>query len=134
MAKTNKLQIEFYNNFSVPWHLTPQEKGDVEKINGKFEDVLWDKKGQTYVIEHKIHTTSERPIKLPPYCIPRAYYDEVRKELEEMAQSGNIKPSHSEWFAPIVITRKKDGKIRLHRLNSVTPMDLYPIPKRDELN
>ena len=42
--------------------------------------------------------------------------------------------SGSEWAAPIVVVKKKDGNIRLcvdyRRLNSV---DAYPMPRADEL-
>ena len=44
-----------------------QEKEEVEKIPVEFENVLQDKPGLTYVIEHTIHAKSERPIKLPSY-------------------------------------------------------------------
>ena len=59
------------------------------------------------------------------------------KELEEMKASGVIEPSTSDWAAPIVVIRKKDGGIRLcvdfRRLNSVSRMDAYPMPWIDEL-
>ena len=117
--------------------LTAPEKKDLEVMFVEFEDVLQNKPGQTDVTEHKIHTTSDRPIKVPPYRIPHAYREEVLKELEEMEQRGIIEPSYSEWSAPIVVVCKKDNKIRLcvdyRRLNAMTPMDAYPMPRTDEL-
>ena len=54
-----------------------------------------------------------------------------------MERSGIIDPSRSEWSAPIVVVKKKDGNIRLcvgyRQLNSATPVDAYPMPRTDKL-
>ena len=46
-----------------------------------------------------------------------------------------MEPSTREWA--LVVVRKKDGNIRIcvdfRRLNLVTPMDTYPMPRVDEL-
>jgi len=61
----------------------------------------------------------------------------VKKELQDMLQQGIIEPSSSEWSAPIVLVKKKDGSLRLcvdyRRLNGVSKMDAYPMPRIDEL-
>ncbi len=41
-----------------------------------------------------------------------AYREEVCKELDEMLASGVIEQSTSEWSAPIVPVREKDGSLR----------------------
>ena len=60
--------------------------------------------------EHSINTEA-KSIRLPPYRVPYAYKDVVAKELKEMQESGVIEPSTSEWAAPIVVVKKKDGNI-----------------------
>ena len=92
---------------------------------------------KTNLTKHRIITKTDRPVKLPAYRLPHAYRETVLKELEEMEKSGVIEPSQSEWAAPIVIVKKKDGSLRIcvdyRRLNSVTAMDAYPMPRTDEL-
>ena len=126
--KTTQLSMESY--------LSNQERQEMIQILEEFQDVLQGKPGQTNMAEHTINTNS-KPIRLPPYRIPYAYREAVAKELQEMKESGIIESSASEWAAPIVVVKKKDGNIRLcvdfRKLNAVTPIDAYPMPRTDEL-
>ena len=87
--------------------------------------------------EHHIETGLAQPVRLPPYRPPHAYRDAVKKELQEMLSSGIIEPSTSEWSAPIVLVKKKDGSMRLcvdhRRLNQISRSDAYPMPRVDDL-
>lgn len=117
--------------------LTTQERSEIQSVLKEFSDVLQGKPGLTELAEHSIVTGSEGPIRLAPYRIPHAYREAVVEELKEMEKSGIIEPSQSEWSAPIVVVKKKDGNIRLcvdyRKLNSITPFDAYPMPRADEL-
>lgn len=59
------------------------------------------------------------------------------KELEEMEENGIIETSHSEWSSSILVVKKQDGNIQLcvdyRRLNAVTPVNAYPMPRIDEV-
>ena len=116
--------------------LSETEKGEMKEMLEDFDDVLQGKPEKTGLATHTIHTSSACPVCLPPYRIPQAYREAVTKELKEMEEDGVIEASGSEWAAPIVVV-KKDGNIRLcvdyRRLNSVTAVDAYPMPRADEL-
>ena len=87
--------------------------------------------------EHRIETGNARPVKLPPYRIPQAYRETIQLEVKEMLEAGIIEPSTSDWCAPIVPVKKKDGTLRLcvdyRRLNAVSESDAYPMPRVDDL-
>jgi len=69
--------------------------------------------------------------------LPYTYRQSVKEELDEMLENGIIEPSTSEWSAPVVLVRKKDRSLGLcvdyRRLNQVSQMDAYPMPRVDEL-
>ena len=117
--------------------LSADQHKDVKDLWQKFSHVLNEKPGRTSVTEHTIPTSDAKPIHLPPYLIPHAYRDIVRNELKEMEQEGIIERSSSAWASPIVMVKKKDGTLRMcvdyRRLNTVSQMDAYPMPRVDEL-
>ena len=87
-------------------------------------------------VEHRIHTTNDVPIKVPHRKIPPNHWGEVREHLEKCLDNGVIRPSSSPYAAPVVLVRKKDGKLRLcvdyRALNARTHKDAYPLPRIEE--
>ncbi|KAL5510368.1 hypothetical protein EMCRGX_G005902 [Ephydatia muelleri] len=117
--------------------LTQKQKKELDALRTKFGDVMSDLPGKTEMVEHRIETGDAKPVRLPPYRLPHAYRDIVKKELEEMEKHGIIEKSSSDWSSPIVLVKKKDGTLRFcidfRRLNSVSKTDAYPMPRVDDL-
>ena len=74
--------------------------------------MMCDLPGRTNLAVHPIETGMAHPVLLPPHCLPHAYRDAVRKELEEIQEQGIVDPSMSEWASPVVLVKKKDGTLR----------------------
>ena len=62
---------------------------------------------------------------------------EVKRQIEELMQKQFIRPSASPWGAPVLLAKKKDGKLRLcvdyRELNKLTVKNKYPLSRIDDL-
>nr|GEZ99516.1 hypothetical protein [Tanacetum cinerariifolium] len=62
---------------------------------------------------------------------------ELAKQLQELSEKGFIHPSSSQWGAPVLFVKKKDGSFRLcidyRELNKLTVKNRYPLPRIDDL-
>ncbi|CAG9089257.1 unnamed protein product [Plutella xylostella] len=88
--------------------------------------------GCTNVTEMTIEINSKRPIVYRPYRLSHKEREQVRTMVQEMLEADIIRESTSEYASPIILVRKKDGKLRLcidyRLLNSVTVKERYPMP------
>ena len=93
--------------------------------------------GKTDLVKHHIDLTNYTPFKDKYRRIPPHLYEEVRSHLKEMLDLGAIRKSQSPWSSPIVLVRKKDGKLRfcidLRKLNQRTVRDNYSLPKVEHM-
>ena len=118
---------------TVGKQLSEVQKSQLNRLLGKFPDVMSSIPGRTTEAEHKVTTTRARPVRLPPYWLPHVHQDLIEKEIKEMLDAGVIEPSSSEWASPIVLVDKKDGTLRscvdYCRLNAESLADAYPMPR-----
>lgn len=63
-------------------------------------------------IKHSINTGSSTPIKQRMRRTPLDFAHEEEAHLKTMLNAGIIEPSTSEWASPLVLIRKRDGKVR----------------------
>ena len=96
------------------------------------------KVGQAKNCVHEIHLKpGSAPVKHRVRRVPVHLREELKKNIESMLSRGIIRPSKSEWAAPLVLVRKKDGTLRVcidyRDLNNATVKDAYPMPNIDDL-
>ena len=134
-------------NSSIPEHLrdmylqavegkTPEDKQVILDTIKRFADVFSRDDtdlGRTHLTVHEIPTGDAPPVKQPPRRVPMALVHEEREAIENLKRQGVIRESNSPWASPILLVRKKNGKIRpcvdYRRVNSLTCKDAYPIPR-----
>ena len=85
----------------------------LQRVLAEYSQVLQNQPGHTSLAEHKIETGTAHPVRLPPYRLSQAYRSTVQREIDEMLEQDIIEPSSSEWAAPIVLVKKKDGGLHL---------------------
>ena len=103
----------------------------------EFQEIFSSIPGVTDIIEHKIVLTDEEPVRVKPYPVPYALYDDLEKEIKEMLKLGIIEPSDSPYCSPYLLIKKKDGGNRhcqdLRALNKITLFDCESIPDIEKI-
>ena len=93
--------------------------------------------GCTHSTEHMIKVTDDTPFKEQFRQIPLPLVEEVWNHLQEMLESGAIRPSQSAWCNAVVLVQKKDGGLQFCidfcHLNACMKKDSYPLPRIQEV-
>lgn len=88
--------------------------------------------GHTTAVRHHICLNNQMPFKNRPRPIHPSHREAVNQHLRELLDAGIIRESESPFAAPVVLVRKKNGKIRLcidyRKLNARTIKDVYACP------
>ena len=99
-----------------------------------FEDGQLD---STNVVTHSINTGDSPPIKQHARRVPFALRKTVEELVDDMLEKKVIRASKSPWASLVVLAAKKNGDTRFcvdyRRLNSITKMDVYPLPRIDDM-
>ena len=89
--------------------------------------------GLTSAIEHEIKLEEGPTIRERPRPVPARDFEDARRHVQSLLDAEIIKPSNSPYASPMVLVRKKSGKLRLcvdyRKVNMRTIRDSYPIPK-----
>jgi hypothetical protein len=121
-------------------NLPPEEIAALEAFLDEFRDVFAFDASELGIIEgetYHIKLNDETPIFKQQYRLSQAEKEILQEQMEERRAVGFIRPSTSEWVAPVTMPPKKDenGNWTLKRpcvdyrtLNSKTPTDHYPLP------
>jgi hypothetical protein len=85
----------------------------------------------------KIPTLTDAPVNVPAYRYPVDKLAALHEWVDAQLQKGHIEHSTSPYNAPMVLTRKKDGRWRfaidLRGLNAVASFDPYTLPRIPDL-
>ena len=141
-AKNNtEKQREIVTGLAEKWtsQLTTEQRRAAQELLEKYSSVFCcapEDNGRTNLVQHRINTGSEAPIRQAPRRLPLAKQGEVSKMIVDMQTAGVIETSTSPWSSPVVLVKKKDGSMRFcvdyRKLNDVTKKDSYPLPRIDD--
>lgn len=122
---------------TVSEHLSSPQKEEVQDLLHKYQDIFTENPGHTTLVEHCIETVVSEPVRVKPYEMPYAVREQVSSEIHNMLELGVIEPSQSNYCAPIVLIRKKDGSMRFcvdfRKLNTITKFDSEPMQDPDAI-
>ena len=120
-------------------NLTDTQKVSADNIIKQFEDISAEKcgLGRTHLITHRIDTGDAKPIRQRCYRLSPNKQQALIEELDEMLKLGVVEPCESPWCSPVLLTPKKDGKLRFcldsRKLNAITKKDAYRLPYMSEI-
>ncbi len=72
---------------------------------------------------HEIRLNNSRPFRERSRHLASIDFEDVRLHLQELQSSGIISESRSPYASPIVVVRKKSGKVRMCGLSDPQPTD-----------
>lgn len=77
------------------------------------------------------------PIPKAPYRMAPAELKELKEQMQELIEKKFIRPSVSQWGAPVLFLTKNDGSMQLcidyQELNKITIKNKYLLPRIDDL-
>ena len=116
--------------------LSPEQQKAVKKLFWQERQVFAvgaEDVGCAENLRMSLPTEDNIPVQRNYNNIPRPLIEEVKKHIEDLLNRQWISKSKSAWSSPLVLVRKKDGKLRLccdfRKLNSKTIPDKHPLPK-----
>lgn len=122
----------------LPSKLSAEQTQDITNICIEFETIFSDKPGKTTLCSHHIELLpNAKPCKCSPYRLNPEKSKFLQKEISDLVQAGLIEESDSCYAAPVVLTPKADGTLRLctdfRKINAQTVPDPYPLPRVEDL-
>jgi len=114
---------------------------DLQSILSKYQVVFSTSQGfppSRGVHDHSIPLIpGSLPPNICPYCHPFSQRNEVEKMVQELLNTGVIRPRPSPYSSPVVMVLKKEGSWRMchdfYTLNKLTTKDKFPILVIDDL-
>lgn len=84
----------------------------------------------------KIRLSTDVPVYVPPRRLSYSAKKSARSIVNGLIDEGIVRPSNSEYAAPIVLVKKKNGEHRMcidyRALNKISVKDNFPLPLLDD--
>ncbi|GKA69579.1 transposon ty3-I gag-pol polyprotein [Tanacetum coccineum] len=117
-------------------YISTQFENIIAEYHALFDDV--GEMPPNQIIEHDIQLVEDSTLpKIGMYRNSVLENNEIKRQVEELLESGVIRPSSSLCGSPIVLVPKKDGGWRMcvdyRALNKITIKNRYPLPRIDDL-
>ena len=113
--------------------LSASQRSKLISVLKKYESMFDGHLGLSDLVTHDIETGNAPPDRQPHRRIPPHLQKEVKEQLDELVRLGVLVEANGSWASPICVVRKRSGKARvvcdMRRLNAVTALPSYPIPK-----
>lgn len=110
------------------------EREQLAYVLEPFAEMFTEAPGRTTVLQHRIDTGDAPPWSCNPRPLSIQKKAKLDVALDEMLNTGVVRPSQSAHASPVVLAPKKDGSVRLcvdyRRLNDVNVRDAYPFSCR----
>ena len=117
--------------------LTDRQKKEAKGLVREFKHIFTETPGTTHLVEHRIETTTNEPVRVKQYPVPYAVQSNIDEEVSKMLKADIIEPSTSAYNAPVLLVLKKDQTNRIcvdfRRLNCVTKFDTEPMGNIEEI-
>ena len=115
----------------------PEIHESLRRTAKEFPEVLTDLPRRTELGECNILLDPDAPVRTKQYPLPFSERGVIGKEVKEMLALGVIEKSTSPFCSPILLVKKKDGKVRfcqdLRQLNKRVIFDAEPMPDVEQL-
>ncbi|GBG92468.1 hypothetical protein CBR_g55547 [Chara braunii] len=117
----------------------PEIPANIRLLLDRFPEVLAEPRGvPERPVKHKIEIVEGSvPPKGCVYRMGQGELEELRRQIDDMIDCGWIRPSESEFGAPVLFVPKKGGKLQMcidyRGLNRITRKNAYPLPRIDDL-
>ncbi|XP_076434600.1 uncharacterized protein LOC143274616 [Babylonia areolata] len=112
-------------------------RAQLQELTAEASYVHTDLPLRSRVGECELILDTDEPVWVRQYPLPHSQTQVIAKEVEAMLSMGVIEKASSPYSAPIVLVRKKDGKVRFcvdyRQLNKHLRFDAEPLPNIDEI-
>ena len=97
-------------------HLNEYQRGEMLKIINKHKNIFAEEvKNLTGcdTIKHRVHLTDDIPFRFKPYRTPYALKQEIKRQIDDLLDTGIISVSDSQYSSPVLLMEKKKNTYHL---------------------